>query len=124
LTPSLRPAWRGAGLVLAGAALIALARPGTSLLPLPATLAAGLYQAAGAIAFIAALTAGLLRGWREVTYTALTLLAVFLLDRAYGWFAPVLTEALQALLLIAVAALFAWLAHLVYRLERSLDTAR
>jgi len=119
ISAALRPAWRGAGLLMAGAALIGLAHAGRSILPLNEALAAGLYQAVGAAGLIAALAAGLLNGWREVTYGALALLAVFLFDRMQNWFAPVLSEALQALLLIAVAALFAWLAHLVRRLERN-----
>jgi len=118
LGPAMQASWRLAGLALSGAALIALAHPGTSLLPMGEGLVAGVYQALALLAFAAAMIAGLFRRWRETVYGGLALMVGFLLDRLRAWFAPVLPEAMETLMLIAAAALFLGLAALVRRLER------
>ena len=119
-----RSDWRLAGLLLGGGALIGLSHAGASLLPIADETAAGLYQLAAVLLLPAAVIVGLLRRWRETVYAALLLMVVFLLDRLHAWFAPVLPEALQALMLIAAAALFAGLAALVRRIDRRLGEAR
>jgi len=115
-----RPDWRLAGLLLGGGALIGLSYAGTSLLPMAATTSAGLYQLTAAILLPAVVIAGLLRRWPETVYGGLLLTVGFLLDRLRAWFAPVLPEALEALILIAAAALFTGLAVLIRRVDRRL----
>lgn len=115
-----RADWRLAGLLLGGAAAIALSHPGASLLPVAQETVAGLYQLAAAVLLPLAVIAGLLRRWPETLYAALLLAVIFLFDRLEAWFDPVLPEALQALMLIAAAALFAGLALLVRRIDRHL----
>lgn len=116
-----RPAYRSAGLALMAAALILLSHPGNSLLAAfagvpPASMAA-IYQFSAVIAGFAVMSAGLKFGWRDSLYGGLGFLIVFVLTRLDAWFGEALPDAVDILALIAAAALFAWLARLVYGLE-------
>lgn len=109
----LAPAWRLAGLLLAGAALILLAREGGSLLPVGPGLLAGIWRLLGLLLLIGAVLYGVLRDRRETAWGGLALLMAWTaawLHFSYGDRLPISAQVPVGLVLVLV---FAWAAHLL-----------
>lgn len=109
----LAPAWRLAGLLTAGAALLLLAREGSSLLPVEPGLLAGIWQLLGPLLLLGALLAGVLRDWRETAWAGLGLLTVWLLAWLHGRYGASLPVSGQVLIGLAVVLAFASAARLL-----------
>lgn len=106
---AMRPAWRLAGVLLAGGGLILLGFKGHSVLGYAPSVVAVGYQGLAVFLLMAAFIAGLWKGWREVLYGALIMLGLFVASRFYDWFADSLPDVLVALGGLFLFAGFLWL---------------